>query len=156
MIKINTELVKELIKIQFPEYSHLAITPVEKSGHDNRTFHLGNAMTVRLPSGKDYSSQVDKEVLYLPKLAKHLSMPISTPLKKGEPTEEFPYSWSINKWIDGDTVTSNNVNNLNAFAKDLANFLKELQSIDATKVLLEDGISIGGKEIREIIWSNKS
>lgn len=131
MININTTLVKKLIQNQFPEYSHLPIYPVEKSGHDNRTFHLGNNMTVRLPSGKDYASQVEKECFWLPKLAKSLSIPISSMIEKGEPTCDFPYSWSINKWIDGDTVTHDNINNLNTFAKDLGNFLKNLQLIDA-------------------------
>lgn len=61
MIKINKELVQKLIKDQFLEYASLLICQVEKSGHDNRTFHLGDKMTIRLPSGKDYISQAEKE-----------------------------------------------------------------------------------------------
>jgi len=40
----------------------IIIYQVEKNGHDNRTFRLGDKMTVRLPSGKDYASQVEKEL----------------------------------------------------------------------------------------------
>ncbi len=50
MIKINIDLVSKLINSQFPEWSNLEIKPVEKGGNDNRTFHLGNRMSVRLPS----------------------------------------------------------------------------------------------------------
>ena len=132
MIEINKELVQKLIKDQFPNWDCLSIYPVEKSGHDNRTFHLGDNMTVRLPSGENYVSQVEKELFWLPKLKKYLSLPISTPLVKGEPTEEYPFPWSINQWIEGDAANYDNVTDLNQFAVDLAKFLKELQAIDAS------------------------
>ncbi|WP_042351372.1 aminoglycoside phosphotransferase APH(3') [Bacillus massiliigorillae] len=132
MIEIHTELVKQLIQDQFPQYAHLPVYPVAKSGNDNRTFHLGDQMTVRLPSGKDYAPQVEKESTWLPHLAKHLSLPISAPIEKGKPTKDFPYEWSINKWIDGDTVSYETVEDLTDFASSLALFLKELQAIDAT------------------------
>ena len=50
MIEINKKLVQNLINEQFPQWKDLVIEPVAKSGHDNRTFHLGSKMTVRLPS----------------------------------------------------------------------------------------------------------
>lgn len=45
---ITTELVKRLIEEQFPQWKDLEVRPVARSGHDNRTFHLGNTMAVRL------------------------------------------------------------------------------------------------------------
>jgi aminoglycoside phosphotransferase (APT) family kinase protein len=62
MLKISKELVQNLIKNQFPEYAHLTIRQVKKMGHDNLTFRLGDKMTIRLPSGEDYASQVEKEL----------------------------------------------------------------------------------------------
>ncbi len=47
---IDLSLVNRLIASQFPEWAHLPIRPVEHSGCDNRTFHLGDHMTLRLPS----------------------------------------------------------------------------------------------------------
>lgn len=67
-MQITAELVKDLIAAQFPQWSGLPVRPVEKSGHDNRTFHLGDAMSVRLPSGKAYEAQVQKESRWLPYL----------------------------------------------------------------------------------------
>ena len=93
MLKINKELVQKMIKNQFPEYAHLKICQVKKSGHDNRTFRLGDKMTVRLPSGENYALQVEKELFWLPKLKKYLSLPISTPLAKGRPHQQnYPFS----------------------------------------------------------------
>ncbi|MGE7768790.1 aminoglycoside phosphotransferase family protein [Peribacillus sp. NPDC096540] len=132
MIKINTDLVSKLINSQFKEWSNLEIKPVEKSGNDNRTFHLGKNMSVRLPSDEGYAPQVEKEQKWLPILAEHLSIPISKPLAKGEPSEDYPYPWSVNKWLDGETLSLENIDDLNQFANDLGKFLVELQSIDAS------------------------
>nr|WP_245640461.1 hypothetical protein [Neobacillus massiliamazoniensis] len=43
-------------------------------------------MTVRLPSGKSYEPQVQKEAKWLPILAKNLALPITEPVAKGHPT----------------------------------------------------------------------
>ena len=55
-MEINTSLVQSLIRDQFSEWQDLEIKPVAKSGHDNRTFHLGDDMAIRLPSGADYAA----------------------------------------------------------------------------------------------------
>ena len=39
-------------------------------------------------------------------LKKELSLPISTPIAKGNPSEEYPWPWSINKWLEGETLSS--------------------------------------------------
>lgn len=128
---ISIQTVKDLIKEQFPNYSNLEIRPVEKSGHDNRTFHLGDTMSIRLPSAKCYVAQVEKESKWLPVIASKLTLPITTPISKGKPSNLYPYPWSINKWLSGETVNHDNVNS-NQFAIDLAVFLKEFQSINCT------------------------
>ncbi|MFX3649813.1 MAG: aminoglycoside phosphotransferase family protein [Paenibacillus sp.] len=133
MIKIDVDLVSKLINSQFPEWANLEVKPVKKSGNDNKTFHLGNSMSVRLPSEEAYVPQVEKEQKWLPILAKHLSTQITEPLAKGEPSEDYPYPWSVNKWLDGETVTLDNIDDANQFALDLGGFLVELQSIDASE-----------------------
>lgn len=70
MNQIDTGLVKRLIGEQFPEWAHLEVKPVKFSGHDNRTFHLGDKMSVRLPSDAAYAPQVEKENKWLPILRK--------------------------------------------------------------------------------------
>lgn len=101
---ITAELVQNLIAEQFPQWKDLPVRPVEKSGHDNRTFHLGDAMSVRLPSGKAYEAQVQKESRWLPYLQAQLDYPISAPLAVGRPCAQYPYFWSVNRWIEGCTL----------------------------------------------------
>jgi aminoglycoside phosphotransferase (APT) family kinase protein len=66
---IDVSLARRLIDSQFPVWSDLPIAEVEFDGWDNRTFRLGPAMSVRLPSGSWYAEQVDKEQRWLPVLA---------------------------------------------------------------------------------------
>ncbi|HEY2552808.1 MAG TPA: phosphotransferase [Streptosporangiaceae bacterium] len=76
---ITAELVAELVAAQFPAWADLAIRPVELDGWENRTFRLGDEMSVRLPSGAAYAAQVGKEGRWLPALAPRLPVPIPQP-----------------------------------------------------------------------------
>jgi aminoglycoside phosphotransferase (APT) family kinase protein len=92
MVPIDVTLVRRLISNQFPQLAGLPVEPVEFGGCDNRTLHLGEQMIVRLPSGPDYSSQVENEQYRLPKLAPLLSLPTPTPLALGNPAEGYPWN----------------------------------------------------------------
>ena len=127
---IDTDLVRRLVDAQFPEWRHLPVSPVAFGGWDNRTFHLGDEMTVRLPSAAAYSLQVEKEQRWLPKLAPLLPLPIPTPLAMGKPAEGYPWHWSIYRWIEGETAKNARIDDLVAFALSLADFLVALRGID--------------------------
>lgn len=126
---INESLVYNLISSQFPHWKNLPIRPVAVSGWDNRTFHLGSHMLVRMPSAQDYELQVAKEHMWLPKLAPFLPLQIPTPLVMGKPAYNYPYHWSVYTWIDGETATSCSTLDLCTFAKSLADFLNVLHTM---------------------------
>jgi aminoglycoside phosphotransferase (APT) family kinase protein len=131
-IDINTELVRQLVATQFPQWSKLEIRTVEFSGWDNRTFHLGESMLVRLPSAEGYIQQAEKEQRWLPILAKKLPLTIPTLLAKGNPDNIFPWKWGIYRWIEGETANVNLITNLPEFANSLAQFLRSLQQINTS------------------------
>lgn len=131
-VNIDAALVRRLIATQFPRWKELAIRPVDFGGWDNRTFHLGDGMTVRLPSAAAYSLQVEKEHRWLPRLAPQLPLPIPVPLAMGVPAENYPWHWSVYRWIEGETATRERIAGLSRFAADLAEFLAALQRIDAS------------------------
>ncbi|MGX8008737.1 aminoglycoside phosphotransferase family protein [Mesorhizobium sp. ORM8.1] len=131
-VAIDTDLVRRLVDAQFPQWRHLPVTPVAFGGWDNRTFHLGDEMTVRLPSAAPYSLQVEKEHRWLPRLAPRLPLPIPTPLAMGEPAEDYPWHWSVYRWIEGETAKTAHITDLRAFAVALADFLIALRRIDPT------------------------
>lgn len=65
-MEISNETVRQLIREQLPQWAELDVTPVLEQGNDNRTFRLGEGLTVRLPSAAEVqqalgqlSNQVD-------------------------------------------------------------------------------------------------
>ena len=55
---IDEDLVRRLVAEQFPQWSRLPVEAVQPGGQDNRTFRLGDELTVRLPSAE--GSQVSR------------------------------------------------------------------------------------------------
>src|SRR5471032_651535 len=127
---IDTALVRRMVIAQFPQWSQLPVRPVAFGGWDNRTFHLGEHLIVRLPSAADYAAQVEKEHLWLPRLAPLLPLSIQTPVAMGQPSEGYPWKWSVYRWIKGDTASPERIGDLRDFAIHLAQFLIALQRID--------------------------
>lgn len=130
--EIDAALARELVARQFPHWAELPIRPVEWDGWDNRTFRLGEEMTVRLPSAERYVAQVEKEHRWLPRLAPMLPLPIPVPLARGVPSEMYPSPWSIYGWIEGRTAAPERIDGMSKFAIDVAEFLRALQRIDAS------------------------
>jgi len=129
---ISPELVSRLVAMQFPEWAHLPVAPVDLDGHDNMTFRLGAEFSVRLPSAESYVPQVDKEQRWLPLLAPHLPLPIPEPVARGVPALGFPRPWSVYRWRPGEPATAERVYDATRFATDLAGFLSALYAIDPT------------------------
>jgi aminoglycoside phosphotransferase (APT) family kinase protein len=131
--EIDADLVRRLVAGQFAQWAHLPVRAVADSGWDNRTFHLGDSMLVRLPSAASYEAQVEKEHRWLPWLAPHLPLPIPVPLAMGEPAEGYPWRWSVYRWIPGETARRERIADLGQFARDVAAFLGALYEIDASE-----------------------
>ncbi|HZZ36540.1 MAG TPA: aminoglycoside phosphotransferase family protein [Caulobacteraceae bacterium] len=128
--EINADLAMELVARQFPQWAHLPVRPVPHGGWDNRTFRLGETMSVRLPSAAGYAPQVEKEHRWLAKLASALPLPIPQPLALGEPDLGYPWRWSVYRWLEGAPAALAPIDDLIAFARAVAEFLVSLQRID--------------------------
>lgn len=129
---IDATLVRALIASQFSQWRDLAVRPVDLDGWDNRTFRLGNSLSVRLPSADGYIAQVEKEQRWLPVLAPQLPLPIPAPVAQGRPGSGYPWPWSVYRWIEGTPAAIAPITDRVEFAQRLAEFLHALQSIDAT------------------------
>ncbi|MGP3921448.1 phosphotransferase [Nonomuraea sp. 10N515B] len=129
---ITADLVRQLIAAQFPQWEDLPIAPVPVDGHDNRTYRLGESMTVRLPTAEGYVPAVEKESVWLPRLAPHLPVAIPPILATGEPGEGYPYPWSVRGWLEGETAHPARIDDMPSFAVQVAEFILALQRCDAT------------------------
>ncbi|CAA9387045.1 MAG: putative phosphotransferase [uncultured Rubrobacteraceae bacterium] len=127
---IDAALVGRLVAAQFPRWVGLSVRPVEHDGWDNTTFRLGEKMSVRLPSAAPYAPQVEKEHRWLPRLAPLLPLPIPAPLAKGVPSDDYPFPWSVYRWLEGEPATVGRIDDTGEFATALADFLAALYRID--------------------------
>jgi aminoglycoside phosphotransferase (APT) family kinase protein len=125
-------LAARLVAAQFPRWAGLPVVPVAESGWDNRTFRLGDALSVRLPTAERYVAGVAKEDRWLPRLAPQVPLPIPEPVATGEPGEGYPWPWSVRRWIPGRPAAAERIDDPVGFARDLAAFLRALWSADAT------------------------
>jgi len=131
-LRIDAHLARTLVDAQFPQWAQLQIAPVSVGGVDNRTFRLGQDLSVRLPSGDWYALQVAKEQRWLPVLAPQLPLPIPQPVAQGDPGLGYPYPWSVYGWLDGEPASARSIADLCEFARTLAGFLNGLKRADPT------------------------
>ncbi|MFF2012675.1 aminoglycoside phosphotransferase family protein [Streptomyces sp. NPDC058195] len=129
---ITADLVRRLIRAQFPQWDGLPVAPVPVDGWDNRTYRLGGTMTARLPTAAGYVPAVGKEHGWLPRLAPHLPVAVPPVLAKGRPGEGYPYPWSVRGWLDGETAAPGRVDDLSRFAVSVGEFILALQRCDTT------------------------
>lgn len=129
---IDAALVKRLLAAQFPQWSDLPVTPVAVDGWDNRTYRLGDDMTVRLPTAVGYVPAVAKENEWLPRLAPALPVAVPPILGRGVPGEGYPFPWSVRGWLDGQTADPERIDDMSQFAISVAEFLLALQRCDST------------------------
>jgi hypothetical protein len=129
VIEIDVDLVKALVAEQFPQWADLPVIPVPRQGWDNRTFRLGDELSVRLPSAAAYAAAVEKEDAVLPVLATSLPLLVPEPLAVGAPGCGYPFPWSVRRWLQGHVISRSTVIDLDAFARDLGAFLTALQGL---------------------------
>jgi aminoglycoside phosphotransferase (APT) family kinase protein len=128
----DVSLVRRLLAAQFPRWAGLAIESVPSAGTDNALYRLGNDMVVRLPRRPRTAETLEKERWWLPRLARLLPLAVPTPLAQGMPAEDYPFSWSVYRWLEGQTANVERITDPSKLATDLAQFLAALQRIDTT------------------------
>ncbi len=127
----NEDLVRRLLRAQFPHWADLSIAPPLKTGTDNAIFRLGRDLSVRLPRRDSAVRQVHKEQEWLPRLAPGLPLRVPVPVAVGAPGEGYPYPWAIHPWFEGEAVTFASLPDPEYAARSLAHFTTALQALDA-------------------------
>lgn len=128
--EITSSLVRSLVSEQFPQWSELPIRPVEVQGWDNRTFRLGDRMTVRLPSADGYVAGLVREEQTLAILGSSFRVAIPRVVATGAPSAAFNRPWSVREWIEGHTLTAVETRERESAISSLGDTLKELQACD--------------------------
>jgi aminoglycoside phosphotransferase (APT) family kinase protein len=119
---ITAGLVRDLLREQFPDWAALPIRPVPVDGNDNRTYRLGDDLSVRLPTASGYVAGVAKEERWLPVLAPHLPLAVPEPVATGRPGAGYAYPWSVRRWIEGEPASRASLVDPSRLAEDLGAF----------------------------------
>ncbi|PCN47822.1 acetyltransferase [Curtobacterium sp. 'Ferrero'] len=127
--RIDAGLVRRLVREQFPAWAQLPVREVAHQGWDNRTFRLGDDLSVRLPSAAGYVPAVEKEQRALPVLAAALDVPVPEPVALGAPGAGYPFPWSVRRWLPGRVVAALPDVDRSALAADVAAVLRQLRAV---------------------------
>ena len=129
-IETDVPLVRRLLAAQFPEWAGLPIERVRSAGTDNALYRLGEDLVVRLPRIHWAVDGVGKDMLWLPKLAPLLPVAVPVPLAKGEPAEDYPWTWGVYPWLAGENPAIDSVPDAKSLTNEVADFVKALHRVD--------------------------
>ncbi|KAB1978956.1 aminoglycoside phosphotransferase family protein [Streptomyces triticiradicis] len=128
--RIGGPLVRRLLAEQFPRWAELPLRRVRSAGTVNALYRLGDDMAVRLPRIADGSGDALKEHAWLPRLAPMLPFAVPELLGLGTPAADYPWHWSVVRWLDGDTPAPGAPVDTRQLAADLGAFVAALRGID--------------------------
>jgi aminoglycoside phosphotransferase (APT) family kinase protein len=131
-VPVDVALVRRLLAGQFPEWADLSVDPVMPWGTDNAVYRLGDDMVLRLPRTPRTSRTLEMERYWLPRLAPELPLAIPLPLADGTPSDGYPFTWSVYRWLPGESAAAERITDTGQLATDLARFIVALQRIDST------------------------
>ncbi len=123
-IAVDEPLVRRLLRSQHPDLADLPLVLVA-SGWDNVLYRLGDDLVVRLPRRLVAAELVVHEQRWLPGIAERVSVAVPSPVRVGTPQPEFPFPWTIARWLVGDLASETDGA---GFATDLARFVRELHT----------------------------
>lgn len=129
-LRTDAALVGRLLAAQFPHWSGLPIVALASAGTDNALYRLGDDLVARLPRIDWAVGQAAKEHRWLPLLAPRLPLAIPEPLALGVPNADFPWPWSVHRWLTGENATIDRLADPTAAAITLARFVTALGQID--------------------------
>lgn len=122
-IVITEELARSLVRSQFPDAGDL-VPGSRTEGWDNVMYRLTGGDAVRLPRRTLGAQLALTELRWLPQLAARWTFPCPAPIAEGVPEGDYPWSWAIVPWFEGDLVSGNPLSH--AGAEDLGRALAEV------------------------------
>jgi len=128
-VDVDEALVHRLLRSQMPDLADLPLTIVEPWGTDNAIWRVGGERVVRLPRIHWAAGQAEHEAKWMPRLAAKVPVAIPEPIAIGGPEFGYPYRWAVHRWIPGEGAALDRMVDPMAFASDLANVVRMLQTL---------------------------
>lgn len=102
-VDITVDLVRSLLTEQHRDLAGLAIVEVA-NGWDNVMYRLGDDLAVRLPRRAESARLAGHEQQVLPVLAPTLPIDVPVPLRIGMPADDYPWEWTVLRWLPGERL----------------------------------------------------
>lgn len=128
----DADLIAQLLRDQAPHLADLSIRPSHAFGSSNWVFRLGEDLAIRLPRSGNYTSDLLKEVRWLPRLGQALRVPVPDIEWAGEPSAAFPRPWAVVSWLTGETPTALDHGQQTRLAETLGWFMRDLHDADCS------------------------
>ena len=128
-VAVDEALVRRLLASQMPALVDLPLTAVEPWGTDNAIWRLGDELVLRLPRIEWARTQVDREAMWLPRLAAYLPVEVPEPVAVGEPGEGYPYRWAVHRWLHGEPASLGRIEDPAAFALQVVDVVEALRHV---------------------------
>ncbi|MFJ4800500.1 aminoglycoside phosphotransferase family protein [Streptomyces murinus] len=130
-LDLDAPLVRRLIARRFPHWSALPVRRLASSGTENAMFRLGGELVVRLPRRPGAVPDLAHERRWLPLLGPRLPVAVPEPVGAGEPDEDFPWPWSVYRWLAGTNPVAGAVEQPELLAEELGLFVRALRRVEA-------------------------
>lgn len=124
-VDVTASLVRRLLAEQRPDLCDLPLLHVA-NGWDNVIFRLGDDLSVRLPRRQASAELIVAEQRWLPSLAKRLPLEVAAPLWAGQPSDFYPWAWSLHRWLPGSVAAVTPLQDPMVAAESLGRFLAAL------------------------------
>src|SRR3954452_2077696 len=157
-VEVSAAVVRSLIRDQRPDLAGRALLRVA-NGWDNATFRLGDDLAVRLPRRAEAVPLILHEQQYVSGVASRSPVAVPVPVHAGRPTPDFPWPWSIVRWVDGAPAADVGPSLRGPAAEGLAAFLRSLHVPAGTDVPVNPfrGVPLLDRAVavRERLWDRE-
>lgn len=126
-IPTSAELVRALLKSQYPALADEPIAESPLHGTDSDTYRVGTHHAVRLPI-IDWAVGKQEHIRpWLPWISERIFTPVPIPVHYGTPDDGYAHNWTIYPWLPGETRDFGVEDSQTA--QDIAQFLQELRAM---------------------------
>lgn len=126
--------VRKLVDVQFPEWRGLPVKEFASQGTVNALFRIGERLAARFPLSpggvESTRRRLESEARAAHELLGRTRFRTPEPVALGEPGEGYPLPWSVQTWLPGTVATGEDPGGSDAFAHDLAEFVRGVRAID--------------------------
>ncbi len=126
-------VVRALLDEQFPQWSHHPLVPVRAGGTVHAVVRIGDGLAARFPLRPDDPAAVRARLGAAADAARRLAartrVPVPRPVALGWPGPGYPLPWAVQTWLPGRTAVEDDPAASEAFARDLAGFVRGVRTV---------------------------